>query len=77
MGLLINCAEIFGHAAFTSAKPMQLFFMAVECNDEAVVVKALFQWLKTGHKFPAPADIRELIAELAQPSTSTKEVDHG
>ncbi len=75
LGLLISCGEIFGHVAFTSAKPMQLFFMAVGCDDEAVVVQALFEWLKTGRRFPAPADIRELIAELAQPSTSTKEVE--
>lgn len=67
-GLLVSSAEIFGHPAFTSADSLRLFFMAVGCDDEESVTKALFEWLKVGHKFPTPADIRALI--VAQKASS-------
>lgn len=67
-GLLVSSAEIFGHPAFTSVGSLRLFFIALGCDDEEAVTKALYEWLKVGRKFPTPADIRDLI--VAQKATS-------
>ncbi|AVS67871.1 hypothetical protein C8245_21325 [Paracidovorax avenae] len=76
MALLASCVEIFGHPRFSDLEPMRVFFRAVGCVDEEVVVAALCEWLKSGRKFPTPADIRDLIAARDLGPTK-KEVSHG
>lgn len=75
MVLLASSVEIFGHPQFGSIESMRTFFRAVGCSKEGVVAKALCEWLKTGRKFPAPTDIRELIASLED--IPTKKAAHG
>lgn len=74
MLLLMSSVEIFGHPRFSDPEPVRIFFQAVGCHDESVVTKALCEWLKTGRKFPAPADIRDLIAAQGE---VIQEVAHG
>jgi len=63
--LLFCCDSILGGPALDKHQ-MAVYFSAVGSSDGKAVVAALRHWLAHEHRFPVPADIRQIIKQAQQ-----------